>query len=144
MGYNRGMNIGLDIHGVIDKYPKLFAELSKGWAEAGHYVYIITGEPEGTARPTVDEAGVTYDGFYSIVDYHIWMKTPSLRQDDKGHYWVDRHEWLPTKGQIAKEVGIDIHFDDQIEYAEYFPRSCSFIYVPPVNFDLVLDTISII
>jgi hypothetical protein len=137
------MNIGLDIHGVIDKYPEMFAKLSMRWREKGHRVYIITGEPAETARPTVDDAGVQYDGFFSIVDYHIQNETPSLRQDDKGHYWVDRQEWLSTKGVIAKEVGLDVHFDDQLEYFEYFPKECTLIYVPKENFDFVLDSLCI-
>jgi hypothetical protein len=133
------MKIGLDIHGVIDTYPDRFARLSQRWAEYGHQVYIITGEPEKSAHQTVDEAGIHYHGFFSIVDYHIKNQTPSLRQDDRGHYWVDRHVWLATKGDIAREVGLDMHFDDQIEYFEYFPKTCSLIYVPPTNFNLVLD-----
>ena len=108
----------------------------------GHEVYIITGEPRNTAEPTVHGAGVEFDRFFSIVDYHIENNTPSLRQDDKGHYWVDRHEWLATKGKIAEEVGLDIHFDDQIEYFEYFPKSCSLIYVPKIGFEKVLDVIT--
>jgi len=138
-----GMKIGLDIHGVIDTYPELFAKLSRDWTVAGHEVYIITGEPRETSVQTVVDAGMLYmenfKDFFSIVDWHIDHKTPSLRQDDQGHYWVDRNEWIGTKGLIATELGLDMHFDDCIEYFEYFPKTCCTIYVPPTNFDLVLD-----
>lgn len=137
------MKIGFDIHGVIDAYPELFEQLSRKLKAEGHEIYIITGEPKETAEPTVIEAGVIYDHFFSIVDYHIQQKTSSLRQDDKGHYWVDRNVWLATKGDIAKQVQLDVHFDDQLEYFEYFPKECCTIYVPPTYFDKILDTISL-
>ena len=138
------MKIGLDIHGVIDTYPEMFRDLTLKWKNEGHEVHIITGEPYKTASPTVIENGVCYDEFFSIVDHHVKVSAPSLRQDDKGHYWVDRPVWLATKGDYARRVGLDVHFDDQIEYAEYFPKHCSFIYVPKTNFEKVLDIISML
>lgn len=139
----KNIKIGLDIHGVIDTYPKTFAYFSKAMRKIGNEIYIITGEPEKSARDVVEKAGVVFDHFYSIVDYHIEKQTPSLRQDDRGHYWVDRQEWLATKGVIAEEVGLNVHFDDQIEYFEYFPKECTLIYVPKENFDLVVDNMFI-
>lgn len=139
-----GLDIGLDIHGVIDTYPYLFRDLSLEWENHGHRIHIITGEPRKTALPTIIEYGICYNEFFSIVDYHIEQNTPSLSQDENGHYWVDREVWMATKGNYAERVDLDIHFDDQIEYAPYFPKSCSFIYVPPSNFEKVIDTISVI
>ena len=137
------LNIGIDIHGCIDLYIPLFKELSSKWAFYGHTIHIITGEPRKSAERTVIDAGVHYDHFFSIVDYHVKNNTPSLRRDEKGHYWVDRNVWLATKGDYGRRVGLDIHFDDQIEYFEYFPKTCSLIYVPPTNFEKVLDSLSI-
>jgi len=137
------LNIGIDIHGCIDLYIPLFKELSIKWAYQGHIVHIITGEPKRSAEQTVIDAGVHYDHFFSIVDYHVENNTPSLRQDEKGHYWVDRNVWLATKGDYGRRVGLDIHFDNQIEYFGSFPKTCSLIYVPPTNFEKVLDSLSI-
>jgi len=136
------MNIGLDIHGVIDTYIPLFEELCYKWASQGHTIHIITGEPKETARPATDH--LIFHHFFSIVDHHVAENTPSLRRDDKGHYWVDRDVWLATKGNYARKVKLDIHFDDQVEYAPYFPKHCSFIYVPKTGFEKVLDTISML
>jgi len=133
------LNIGCDIHGVIDQYPDLFENLCWKWASKGHIIHIITGEPKVTARPATDN--LIYQKFFSIVDYHIEQKTPSLRRDEKGHYWVDREEWVSTKGKYAERVGLDLHFDDQIEYAPYFPNHCTFIYVPKTNFEKVFDNL---
>jgi len=138
---NKKLNIGLDIHGVIQTYPDLFSKLSKKLIAEGHEVHIITGEPKKSAEQTVIEAGVDYTHFFSIVDYHVENNTPSLRQDDKGHYWVDRNIWFATKGDYARRIGLDLHFDDQREYFEYFPKECCTIYVPKINFDKTLDNV---
>ena len=135
------LNIGLDIHGVIDQYPFLFEELCYKWASQGHIIHIITGEPKKTARQATDD--LIFQHFFSIVDYHVEQKTPSLRRDKKGHYWVDRDVWLATKGNYARRVGLDIHFDDQVEYFGSFPKTCSLIYVPKKGFEKVLDSLSI-
>ena len=142
---SKRLNIGLDIHGCIDQYIPLFEELCYKWASQGHIVHIITGEPKETAREATDD--LIFQHFFSIVDYHVEQNTPSLRQDDNGHYWVDRDVWVATKGNYAKRVGLDIHFDDQVEYAPYFPEACCFIHVPKTNFERILktlDTISIL
>lgn len=31
-------------------------------------------------------------------------------------------------------MGVDIHFDDSLEYAEHFPDTCTFVLVPKKNF----------
>lgn len=136
------MNIGLDIHGVIDTYPALFERLCYEWASKGHIIHIITGEPSKTARVATDD--LIFHEFFSIVDYHVEQSTPSLRRDEAGHYWVDRDVWLATKGDYARRVDLDIHFDDQVSYAEYFPKSCGFVYVPKTNFEKILDLITVL
>jgi len=138
------LKVGIDIHGVITNYADLFRDLSCRLDDLGHEIHIITGEPRATAEPEVHEAGVVFHKFFSIVDYHIANNTPSLRQDDKGHYWVDRNIWIATKGNYAKDVSLDLHFDDQIEYFEYFPKTCTLIYVPPTNFNFILDDLRMI
>ena len=50
------------------------------------------------------------------------------RSDKKG-WWMDREIWLKTKGEIARINDINVHFDDQLEYAKYFPDNCTFIWV---------------
>ena len=136
------MKIGIDIHGVLDTYTDKFAQLTEAWVKEGYQIHIITGEPEETAKRPLLDANIRFHYFFSIVDYHILNKTPSLRLDDKGHYWVDRNVWLATKGDYARRQSLDLHFDDQIEYAEYFPKDCTFIYVPTINFDKILDILT--
>ena len=49
-------------------------------------------------------------------------------------WWMDPAIWDLTKGDYAKQVRLDIHFDDESKYAPHFPKTCTFIRVCD-NFD---------
>ena len=128
------MKIGLDIHGCIDAYPVTFCRLSDIWVTQGHDVYIITGQEWQSSKPTVDKAGIRYTHHFSIIDHHKEIGTPMYTRSDRDGWWMDGEKWMRSKGEYAKEVGIDIHFDDCIEYAKYFPSNCTYVIVPESNF----------
>jgi len=132
------MDIGLDIHGVIDRYPNFFREMSIRWKNDGHTIHIITGQEWAKASKDVEEAGILYDKSFSIVDYHKEFGT-KMWQDDKGTWWMSPEEWVQSKGMYAKEFHIQIHFDDSIEYAEHFPSYCTFIHVPRAGFGMTME-----
>jgi hypothetical protein len=132
------IHIGLDIHGVIDKYPFLFKKLSEKWASEGHNIHIITGQEWSKAWRAVKKAGVTYHEYFSIIDHHRENGT-EMWQDEKGTWWMDEGTWVGTKGLYAREHGIKLHFDDSPEYVPYFPNDCIFIRVPKYNFDKTLN-----
>lgn len=119
--------IGLDLHKVIDAYPELFRELSVAWVKAGHEVHIVTGETWRDAARTVIDMGIKYTHYFSIVDYHRRRGTDVWGPDDRP--WMDSSTWDSTKGLYARNTRLDIHFDDTIRYAQYFPSSCSFVLV---------------
>jgi hypothetical protein len=122
------MKLGLDIHGVIDKYPEQMIKLAQDTMKRGGRVYLITGPPAIKARAEMIELMTKYmiskpfwNQIYSIVD---WMKQKGIphHTDIKGHVWALReHDWNAVKGQIAVELGLDLHIDDSEEYGEYFP-----------------------
>ena len=138
------MRIGLDIHGVIDKYPELFRKLSKEWVAQGHLVHIITGQEWENAKLTVDDAGINYTHQFSIVDHHRELGTLMYKRSDKNGWWMESGLWVRSKGDYATSVGLDLHFDDNIEYAKYFPKSCTYIIVPSENFDTFTDKMLIV
>lgn len=122
------MKLGLDIHGVIDKYPEKMIALAQDTMKKGGRVYIITGPPAVKAREEMIALMSQYqiskpfwNQIYSIVDWMKQKKIPNWT-DANGHVWALReHDWNAVKGQIAIELGLDLHIDDSEEYGEYFP-----------------------
>ena len=133
------MRIGLDVHGVIDRFPREFAWLSRRWVNFYHYeVHIITGECWNTAREQVDSKGVVYTHSFSIVDHHRSIGTPmSLGGLGRKEWWMDQEVWDRSKGDYASSVGLDLHFEDTLAYATWFPSNCAFIHVGK-DFETVL------
>lgn len=120
------MKIGLDIHGVIDRFPRDFALLTKRWVEDfGHEVHIVTGAP--LAEVSEQIKGITYTHLFSIVDHHLSIGTPM--EFRKTGWWMADDVWKASKGNYASTVGLDVHLDDTLSYAASFPESCMFIYV---------------
>ena len=122
------MKIGLDIHGTIDKDPKLFEFLSKYFVNNGHEVHIITGSmktPE-IEKKLKEEYKITYTHFFSVSDYLISQgKQVSFSSPDNP--WFDNDEWVKAKGEYCKRENILIHLDDNEEYKKYFPKNTRFI-----------------
>jgi hypothetical protein len=133
------MKIGLDIHGVIDRYPELFKKLSKKWSKAGHKIHIVTGQEWESACPQVHSAGINYHEHFSIVDYHKEVDTEMYTRTDKEGWWMDKSLWNSSKGNYAFDVGLDIHFDDSLVYANYFPADCTYIHVSDNNFEEMFE-----
>lgn len=123
------MKIGFDIHGVIDKYPLIFRELSLEFKDLGHEVHIVTGSPRSKCEQYLKDIGIHYDEYFSIVDYHKSRENPEIYQDDDGNWWMDDALWNKSKGDYAFRVGLDLHFDDCKEYMDHFPDECSTILV---------------
>jgi len=128
------MKIGLDIHGVIDIYPEFFRTFSFHLMTKGHEVFIVTGQKWEKAEPQVKNLNISYNSYFSIVDYHLQIKTP-MKQNYKNEWWMEDNIWNRSKGDFAKEVGLNIHFDDSRKYLQYFPDSCAYIWVPKTGFD---------
>ena len=130
------MKIGIDIHGCIDLYPQIFSKLSQDWIEKGHEVFILTGQEWDNAKLIVDKAGVHYNHYFSIIDHHRKLETPMYNRSDKCGWWMKESLWMRSKGDYALCVGLDLHFDDDADYAKYFPKTCTFVLVPKNNFDM--------
>ena len=129
------MKIGVDIHGVIDKFPELFSFLTRRWTEK-HEVHIITGQERSIVEPKLEKFGIAYNYIYSIVDYHISVGTKMWKDDKRGAgWWLDKDDWIRSKGNYALDTKIDIHFDDEVAYARFFPQTTTVILVRD-NFDV--------
>ena len=128
------LKIGIDLHGVADLYPEQFKHWSYVWIVNGHEVHLITGSPWKDAKKTVKDLGISYSHYFSTVDYHRSIFTEMWKKD--GTWWMEEKTWARSKGDYLHRERIDIHFDDQHEYANWVPDFCTFILVPKKNFIL--------
>jgi hypothetical protein len=135
------MKIGFDIHGVIDKHPELFKEISDRYVQAGHEIHILTGQEWEIVKHQVAMAGVKFHKYFSIVDHHKEVGTKMYQRTDREGWWMDSLSWDCSKGNYALINQLDIHFDDDLKYATYFPNTCTFIHVPAYGFEKVYRNI---
>jgi hypothetical protein len=138
---SRAYNIGFDVHGVIDKYPDLFKEIIDNFISEGHAIHILTGQEWEAAEPQIKNYGIRCHAYFSIIDFHRKKGTNIYQRSDKAGWWMADEVWNRSKGDYAEENELDLHFDDQLNYAEYFPNTCTFIYVPSLGFENVYKEI---
>ena len=120
--FNDVKRIGLDFHGVIDKYPEELRNLFVTLRNMGKEVYVIIGNkinPEFLAD--LDHCKISHNGIFSIIGYHESIGTP-IRYDERGHPWIEEELWNSTKALLCEQHNIDIHIDDSTIYGCYFKR----------------------
>jgi hypothetical protein len=135
------MKIGIDIHGVINRYPKLFTKLAKRCLQKGHEIHILTGMDWASAKEEMELFSVPYSHYFSIVDHHQKIGTPMKKK--KSGWWMAGKLWDKSKGEYCAKNGIRIHFDNDLQYAQWFPKTCSFICVPEKGFDKTLEALGL-
>lgn len=114
------MRISLDVHGVIDTHPELFAAISKSLVEQGHEIHIVTG-PSQTPEfeQYLRNLGIEYSHFCSIIDYRK-AQGITVTYDVRGQGWVRPEQWDSAKADYCALNKIDLHIDDSEIYGLYF------------------------
>ena len=121
------MNIGLDIHGVINNNPKYFRRVAKEIREDNGSVFIITGKPiDKYLLRELHHCGFRriYDELVSIQDELENMGYRSLYLDSHGRNHYDELAWDSFKANYCREHDIDLHIDDTLRYLKYFETPC--------------------
>lgn len=113
--------IALDIHGVIDAEPRFFSWLSNHLKDKGWEVHILTGGRLIHNEQMLKDAGIHYDQFFSITDYHLKLGTPAIKGVCDGGICVEDKLWNPVKGKYCEVIEIDILVDDTLMYKKYMP-----------------------
>lgn len=106
------MNIGIDLDNTITEIPEFFSTLTNSFLKAGHRIFIITYRDELDRPKTMEELdtyGIAYD--------HLIMLPPNTRLQPG-----------PWKGQIAREVDLDIMIDDAPEVIKEMPKKVKTIW----------------
>jgi len=117
--------LGIDVHGVIDDLPELFAFLTNLIISGGGEVHIITGgswdkELENDVRKT----GVKWTHYFSVYDYLM----SSGEEINGTHNFSDGTTqkrfkddvWNRVKGDYCRKHNISLHIDDTLVYSNYF------------------------
>jgi hypothetical protein len=116
------MRLGLDFHGVLDKYPEIFSNLTKILYAYGWEIHIITGQSidEGFLQK-LHSYEISYTHLFSIIDFHKKLGT-EIHYDEKGP-WIDENLWNRTKAEYCERAGIDLHIDDSDVYGKFFTNT---------------------
>lgn len=116
------MKIGIDVHGVITKHPKIFSNFCKLLLDKGHEIHIITGQELGPRLINfLDTHKIKYTNLFSITSYHKEIGTLVVyKGGDVGQPLIDEELWNKTKADYCKGKEIDIHIDDSWVYGKYF------------------------
>lgn len=122
LGIENIMKIGIDVHGVITRNPKLFAEITAVLTLFNHQVHIITGVEDGDRiRKELAFMNISYTHFFSITSYHKSIGTHIVyKNGDPTQPMIAPAKWDRTKADYCKEKDLDIHIDDSEIYGNYF------------------------
>jgi hypothetical protein len=114
------MKIGLDFHGVINKLPIFFSEMSKLFIENGHEIHIITGK-EITEEyiKEINSYNMSYTHLFSIIT-HCKNVGYKICYDNSENPWIDINIWNRIKSAYCLLNNIDIMIDDSEDYGKYF------------------------
>jgi len=137
------MKIGMDLHGVLDgmlctkvrssEKSALWLLFVRQMVHSGHEVHLISGPTRSQIIGELVELNIDSNEFtdiFSVVDYlkdhgaKMWQDPP-----DSGRWFTDDSVWWATKGEIAKDLELDIMFDDSQQYAEAMPENVKFVLV---------------
>jgi hypothetical protein len=132
------MRIAFDVHGVIDKYPKIIYPLIRFSQKMGNKICIVSGPELSIIKEDLEkikffDKGLELDNWtlriYSVVDF---LKKTGVKtwEDDKGDVWADDQSWWDSKAKICQKWEIDYMIDDSEKYRSAFDlTNCTFIHI---------------
>lgn len=117
--------VAIDLHGVIDHAPTLFAPLLRTLIRAGKKVFVVSGPPATQIRKELHDLDMYghryYSCIYSVVD-HLQIHRKKMWQDENDRWWSSDKDWWNAKGQICRRFGAEVMLDDHIEFKQGFPK----------------------
>lgn len=114
------MKIGIDFHGVINKLPLFFSEMSRLFVENGHEVHVITGkELSEEYLKEIKSYNIYYTHLFSVIT-HCKKVGYNITYDDPDNPWINTELWNRIKSSYCIMHNINIMIDDSIDYGKYF------------------------
>lgn len=124
------MNIGFDIHGVIDANPELFSCIIKELKKLNYKIHLLTGSRiTDNLIHELEDYDIVYDEIFSILDYHLRIET-DMWKDDRGNFWIDEDIWNESKGSYCNNNNFLFHIDDTKIYGDFFNTPFGYISYP--------------
>jgi hypothetical protein len=120
------MKVGLDIHGVIDRYPEFFSFLTRtvlislSIRDTYNEIHIITGSSwTSEIKELLEKYEIYYTHYFSVTDY-LLEKGEAVTWKDSKNPFFDNVVWNKAKAEYCDRNRIDFHFDDSDSYGQYF------------------------
>lgn len=114
----QSLKIGLDYHGVINKYPQYFKAFCEEALKRGHRIYILTGGPKRHIIRKLSKEQIRYTAIFAIIDYYQAKQQVTCPQ--YGHFYIEKRLWNTAKAEFCYQHHIDIQIDDSDIYGKYF------------------------
>jgi len=121
------MKIAFDIHGTLDTHKVLRTLAQFLTLDVNNVVYIISGPEHDVIAKRLEKLGIDPSRFtiISIVDY---LRSKGVKfHMVKSRPFCDEDKWWTSKGDICREQGIELIFDDSIQYEENMPETTTFV-----------------
>jgi hypothetical protein len=118
----RIIEVGIDIHGVINKDPEFFSVFTHRLKAKGHEVHILTGrELSNELYNRLDGFGIRYNHVFSITSFHKQIGTHiSYKDGDPTQPLIAPQVWDKTKALYSLDAKLCVHIDDSPIYGRYF------------------------
>lgn len=116
------MKIGIDFHGVIDQFPKIWIPIMTSLIKDGHEVHILTGARQETFQKEMKKIGwdIPHTHFFSVSDFIQNHYPDQIDLTDPDRPLVaDKTLWDSIKGHYAKDKQLDAIIDDTPHYRHY-------------------------
>lgn len=121
------IKIGIDIHGVVDRYPEVFSFLTYSIIGNSSYfrgndnqIHIITGSSWNLEiEKFLNIINIYYTHHFSVTDYLLEKGEAVIWKDSKNPFFAD-DVWNKAKAEYCERNKINFHFDDSNTYGQYF------------------------
>lgn len=114
------MKFAFDVDGTITRHPDIFVAMGKAFKAAGHTVYILTGIPMAHFEgPRKDKYPCLRDtSWYDrVLTSDMYNADERKQANEVVAGRLDNHVLVGIfKQRIARELGISVLFDDDVEH----------------------------
>ncbi|MBR1841374.1 MAG: hypothetical protein IJ778_04510 [Alphaproteobacteria bacterium] len=110
--------ISFDFHGVINKHPTFFKNLSTEFMCRGFEIYIVSGGPFNDIKEYLLIHEIPYSAIWCIFDYYEQKDKITVFAD--GSFHMDDKLWNEAKAVYCRKQNICLHIDDSTIYKKYF------------------------